>query len=108
MDNKERPKFIDDKVKCKNCEYYESPDWKPWWGERYCHHPSIFRIGLTNMTPGCECYKENVRNCEEDFVVYFRTCIEKDYLVMNKDITLRYMKEALESYEKLKNGGSSK
>lgn len=77
MDNKERPKFINDEVKCKDCKYYEGPIWKPWWSERYCHHPDIFRTGLTNVTPGCEHWEKDTRVKEKDFIVYFKECLEK-------------------------------
>jgi hypothetical protein len=77
MDNKEKPKYIRDDVKCKDCLYYESSIWKPWWGERYCHHPEIIRTGLTDVTPGCEQWEINTQEKEMDFIVYFKECIEK-------------------------------
>lgn len=99
MDGKEKPKTIREDVKCIDCKYYEGENWKPWWGERYCHHPKIFRTGLTDVTPGCEGYEKNTKEKPEEWVSYFRECISREHLVMEKRITLRYMKEALEAYE---------
>jgi len=99
VENKEKPKRIKKSVKCVDCQYYEGPEWKPWWGERYCHHPKIFRTGLTETTFGCEEWKKNWEEKEKDFIVYFKECIAKDNLVMEKRITLQYMEEAIKAYE---------
>lgn len=99
MDGKEKPKTIRKDVKCIDCKYYEGENWKPWWGIRYCHHPKIFRTGLIDTTFGCEGWEKNMKEKEEDFITYFKECIEKGYLVMEKRITLQYMEEAIKAYE---------
>lgn len=99
MNNKEQPKKIRKDVKCIDCKYYEGENWKPWWGERYCHHSKIIRTGLTNETPGCEKWSKEMREKEKDFMIYFKECIDKGYLVMEKRITLQYMEEAIKAYE---------
>ena len=61
MSNKEFPKYIYTDRLCINCIYYESKDWNPNWGERWCHHPDIIRTGLINTSYGCEKYKKKER-----------------------------------------------
>lgn len=99
MDDKEKPKTVREDVKCIDCKYYEGENWKPWWSERYCHHPKIFRTGLINTTFGCEGWEKNMKEKEKDFITYFKECIDKGYLVMEKRITLQYMEEAIKAYE---------
>lgn len=99
MDGKEKPKTIRKDVKCIDCKYYEGENWKPWWGIRYCHHPKIFRTGLIDTTFGCEGWEKNMKEKEEDFITYFKECIEKSYFIMEKRITLQYMEEAIKAYE---------
>lgn len=99
MDNKEKPKTVREDVKCIDCKYYEGENWKPWWSIRYCHHPKIFRTGLINTTFGCEGWEKNMKEKEKDFITYFKECIDKGYLVMEKRITLQYMEEAIKAYE---------
>lgn len=77
MDNKEKPKSINPNIKCKDCKYYEGSNWKPWWGERYCHYSKIFRTGLTDISFGCEEWTKNMKEKEPDFVIYFKECIAK-------------------------------
>ena len=102
MEEKELPKSIKEDIRCKDCVYYERPGWKPWWSERYCHHPKVFRTGLIDTTFGCERWEKNMEEKEKDFIIYFETCLEKDYLVLEKRLTLRYMQEALDEIEQLR------
>ena len=59
---KKKPKTIREDVKCIDCKYYEGENWKPWWSERYCHHPKIFRTGLIDTTRHYQRFRKEIRN----------------------------------------------
>jgi hypothetical protein len=100
-DDKELPKeHRIGEVLCSACKWYEGPNWKPNWGERYCHHPKIFRTGLVNTTWGCERWEANMKDEERpkclkalENVVENGKAISNDWLVANIKETLVYIQK---------------